>query len=117
MSLDFYLEMSLDTGGDEHYQVLLFDGNITHNLNTMASEAGLYKCLWRPDENYGSNPLAEEIIESLEKGLVKLKSDSDYYKKFNPKNGWGNYKGLISFTENVLEACQKHPKANIKIWR
>ena len=117
MSLDFYLEMSLDTGGEEPELVSLFEGNITHNLTTMASEAGLYKCLWRVDENYGKNPLAKDIIKPLEEGLAKLKSDPDYYRTFNPENGWGSYEGLVSFTESVLEACKKHPKSTIGTWR
>ena len=28
----------------------VYSANITHNLNTMADEAGIYKHLWRPDE-------------------------------------------------------------------
>ncbi len=42
MSLDVHLE---DENGND-----LYWRNITHNLTTMASTAGLYECLWRPEE-------------------------------------------------------------------
>jgi hypothetical protein len=42
MSLDVRLE---DENGRELYWF-----NITHNLNKMARKAGLYQCLWRPEE-------------------------------------------------------------------
>ena len=48
----------------------LYSANITHNLNTMAREAGLYECLWRPGEIS-----AVDLIEPLTKGLALLKSD------------------------------------------
>lgn len=40
MSLDFYLEVDVDTGGAEPVTMGLFDVNITHNLGKMAREAG-----------------------------------------------------------------------------
>ena len=51
MSLDFYLYVDVDTGGEEPHRTDLCDKNITHNLTEMADKAGIYKCLWRPDEN------------------------------------------------------------------
>jgi precorrin-6x reductase len=41
MSLDIWLEISATP----------FEANITHNLNRMAEAAGVYKVLWRPEEN------------------------------------------------------------------
>ena len=81
----------------------VFSANITHNLNTMAGEAGIYEYLWRPDEIKITK--AKELIEPLRKGLHNLKSQPEKYKKFNPKNGWGSYDGLVKFVENYLNAC------------
>ena len=39
MSLDVYLMVDNER---------VYDANITHNLNSMASEAGCYEALWRP---------------------------------------------------------------------
>lgn len=115
MSLDFYLEMKVDTGSEEPYVVSLFSGNVTHNLNEMAKEAGIYKILWRPDEN--GYVVAGDIIEKLRLGVASLEYNPEYYKGFNPENGWGDYYGFLKFAKDVLEACRKHPKANISIWR
>ena len=73
MSLDFYLEIEVDTGAPEPHKVELYSGNITHNLNKMAEEAGIYKCLWHPYELY-ENPTAGMLVPHLEAGLLKLKS-------------------------------------------
>jgi hypothetical protein len=46
----------------------VYTANITHNLNRMAKEAGIYKHLWRPDEI--GITLAGELIEPLQSGLA-----------------------------------------------
>ena len=89
--------------------------NITHNLNTMAGEAGIYKELWRPDEL--GVTLAAELIEPLGMGLVKLEKSPSFYQQFNPKNGWGDYDGLVRFVSKYLAACKKYPQATIRISR
>ena len=115
MSLDIWLEMSLDTGDTEPYVVKLYDGNITSNLNKMAEEAGIYKCLWRPNELW-ENPTAQQLIPHLEAGLLKLKSHPEHYKQFDASNGWGTYDDFVPFVEEVLSACKQHPKASVRTW-
>jgi hypothetical protein len=113
----------------------VYGANITHNLNKMAIEAGLYEALWRPyqliggynipedddDAEYAfereNKILAKDIISHLEKGLKELKERPEYYKKFNPSNGWGSYEGLVKFTENYLEACREYPETEIEVGR
>lgn len=94
---------------------ILYSANITHNLNIMAEKAGIYKHLWRPDEI--NIKYAKDLIEPLQKGLKKLKSKPDYYKKFNSSNGWGLYDHFIVFVENYLNACIKYPDSIIEISR
>ncbi len=114
---------------------IVFDGNITHNLNTMASKAGIYEALWRPhrlkqeynisEDDYkaeyefenNQTTLAKELIEPLRQGLHNLKSDPERYKKFNPENGWGNYDGLVRFVENYLNACYEFQDAEVTVSR
>lgn len=43
--------MSLDVTLTDPSGTVLYEANITHNLNKMAAEAGIYECLWRPDEH------------------------------------------------------------------
>jgi hypothetical protein len=107
MSLDVYLT---DEDGER-----LYEANITHNLNTMAKEAGIYACLWRPDEN--GIVKAAQIIEPLRAGLTQLIERPTYFEKFNASNGWGMYHHFVPFCAKYLEACIAHPDANVKVWR
>jgi len=77
----------------------------------MADQAGIYKALWRPDEN--GYEKASDIVPVLEKGLKNLKEKPDYFMKFNAPNGWGTYEHFVPFVEEVLDACKKYPNAII----
>lgn len=89
--------------------------NITHNLGQMAAEAGIYECLWRPDE-IGVRK-AKQLIALLAEGLEKLRSDPERFKKFDAPNGWGTYSGLVSFVASYLAACMENPEALVEVSR
>jgi len=93
----------------------VYTANITHNLNKMAQEAGIYEHLWRPDEIDITN--AGQLIGPLREGLALLKSDPNRFEAFNPENGWGTYEGLVSFVEKYLAACEENPDADVSVWR
>lgn len=93
----------------------VFWANITHNVGGMASIAGIYEALWRPDEI--NIEKANQLIEPLRQGLHNLKIDPEKYKELNPKNGWGSYDGLVSFVENYLNACYEFPNSEVKVSR
>lgn len=107
MSLDVYLEAIRTT--------TVYSNNITHNLGSMAEEAGIYKHLWRPEEI--DITTAAQLIEPLTQGLALLKSDPDRFVKLNPPNGWGTYEGLIDFVQSYLSACIENPDATISVSR
>jgi len=103
----------VDTACAETTEV--YSANITHNLGKMAGLAGLYSHLWRPDEVGVTR--AEQLIDVLAAGLDRLRVDPDAFKAHNPANGWGDYDGLVRFTEEYLAACRAHPKARVSVWR
>ncbi len=120
MSLDVYLNrkryLSYDEGKtytEDNEQV--YWANITHNLNKMADEAGIYEALWRPEEI--GKTKASEIVELLEKGLTDLKARPEHFEKFNSPNGWGMYENFVPFVEKYLEACKEYPDAIIEVSR
>lgn len=90
-------------------------GNITHNLNTMAQAAGIYKELWRPDEN--GIERAEQLIEPLTAGLKRLQANPATFRALNPPNGWGTYEGLVQFVADYLDACKANPSCAVSVWR
>jgi hypothetical protein len=102
MSLDVYL-------GDE------YQSNITHNLGSMASAAGIYKHLWRPEEIGVTK--ARQLIEPLRVALDDLRERPDFFKEFNPENGWGTYEGFLSFVERYAAACEQYPNETVSVRR
>ena len=107
MSLSVYLTAVRPT--------IVFDDNITHNLGRMASEAGIYQYLWRPDEVNITH--AQQLVEPLQIGLARLESTPDYFRQFNPENGWGDYEGLVRFVQAYLQACQENFDAEVTVSR
>jgi hypothetical protein len=107
MSLDVYLTAVRST--------TVFSQNITHNLGKMASAAGVYEHLWRPDEL--GVKTAAELIAPLRKGLDDLLARPGHFMQFNPDNGWGSYEGLVQFVEQYLRACEENPDAEVRVSR
>lgn len=107
--------MSLDIYFTQVKPTIVFDTNITHNLNKMADAAGIYKVLWRPEEI--GITLAHEMIPALEEGLAKLKADPEKFKQFNAPNGWGMYEHFVPFVEKVLAAAKENPEATVRVSR
>jgi hypothetical protein len=109
----------------------VYSANITHNLNKMADEAGIYNALWRPYQlkpEYNipeddlqaeykfeeDNPVrAYEIIDIIEKGLEDMKARPKHYEKFNSSNGWGMYHNFIPWIEEYLKALKEFPEAQV----
>ena len=107
MSLDVYL---MDGDGEE-----LYSRNITHNLGKMAQEAGIYKCLWRPEEIGITH--AKQMIDPLEKGVALLATEKGRFEKFNSPNGWGMWEHFVPFCMDYLQACRNHPEAQVEVSR
>lgn len=125
MSLDVYLsgppkevECECSSCGHKHKATntdLLFDTNITHNLNKMAEAAGIYLCVWRPEETGITH--ARQIVEPLRKGIELLKASPEFFKKFDAPNGWGTYDDFVPWLERYLAACEEYPDASVRVSR
>lgn len=112
MSLHFYLERrgKFDDGEPFAQEVASF--NYTHNIAKMADAAGIYDCLWRPEEN--GIETAAQCIEPLELGLTRLVNDRAKFEAFNSPNGWGTYVNFVPWVRKVLEACKANPAAKVR---
>ena len=121
MALDFYLYEKVPIECPNCHTRLYHTGDevfwrkITHNLVPMAEKAGLYYCLWRPNENGYME--AQHIIEPLEEGLKKLRENKEQMELLNPKNGWGSYSSFVTDVEIILNACKRHPDSFIEVSR
>jgi hypothetical protein len=76
----------------------------------------LYQVLWRPDEQEGLK-FARDISELLDEGCSILLSEPEYFKTFDPENGWGSYEGLVDFVYTYRNACRENPDAELSISR
>ena len=107
-----------DYCGVEHQcapELVVYDANITHNLNRMAKEAGIYEACWRPEEIGATH--ARDLIPLLRRGLRKLVEDPEHFKQFNASNGWGLYEHFVTWVSEYLRACEEHPYATIRVSR
>lgn len=112
MSLDVYLiDRSVPVGEG----IEVYSASITHNLNKMATAAGIYDEVWRPDEHEITR--AAQLIEPLTKGLTWLKLAPEHFKTFDAPNGWGLHQHLVSFLERYLAACKENPTAEVGVSR
>lgn len=93
----------------------VFWANITHNLNVMAEEAGIYEACWRPEEI--PVKYAHELIPLLESGIEKMKADPARFEALNAKNGWGTYDVFLPWVQRYLRACKENPDALVKASR
>ena len=113
MSLDVYLETNtcpMCGRRDEGYSA-----NITHNLNKMADEAGIYGVVWSPEENGVAH--ARQLIQPLRKALAMMKAEPERFKQHDALNGWGTYAQFLPWLELYLAACEQTPDATISVSR
>lgn len=119
MSLDVYLTsaepVECSECGHRTKKEYVYEANITHNLNKMAEEAGIYEALWRPEE-IGITK-ADQLIGPLERGVELMRSDPERFKKHNAPNGWGLYEHFVPFVEEYLVACRKFREAIVSVSR
>lgn len=94
---------------------VVYSTKITHNLNTMAEEAGIYECLWRPEEH--GITVAAQVVEPLAAGLELLIKEPTRFKAFEESNEWGKWRDFVPFCAEYLEACQRYPAALVVVSR
>ncbi len=115
MSLDVYLVEKEDVCaccGRGREEETVFEANITHNLNSMADAAGIYQCLWTPEQNNFKQ--AKDISLALKIGIAEMERDPERFKTFSANNGWGTYEQFIPWLKKYLAACEEYPEAYIR---
>lgn len=104
MSLDLYLVQPMPTR--------VHHGNVTHNLNRMAMEVGIYQCLWHPEDVGVTH--AHQLIDPLRAAIRAMLADPERFRAHNPANGWGDYEGFLAFCRRLADACEEYPDAEVE---
>ena len=107
--------MSLDVFLHDKSGTSVFEANITHNLGKMASEAGIYRALWRPEEI--GIETAGQIVPILENGLALMATNRRRFEAFDAGNGWGKWVDFVPWCASYLDACREHPDAAVSAYR
>jgi hypothetical protein len=111
MSLDIWLTVDVDTGGNEPYEVKLFEANYTSNVSPMWQKANVYNALYE-----SNGKMAGDILDNLKAWVKFMEENPVEFLPLNPSNGWGDYYGALKFLKDLAEVCEEHPKATIKEW-
>lgn len=92
-----------------------YTSNITHNVIRMASEAGIYGLVWRPEEHEITT--ARQLIEPLRTAIKLMVADKPRFEQYDARNGWGTYKQFLPWLREYLYACETYPDATVRVSR
>lgn len=118
--LTHFPDINPDTIEEKTYEDdIYFHINLTHNLTNMADKCEIvgkcihkkdestitfYDLLWRPDANLGITTPNMDYVENVIRYYRQLLEKKDYFKKFNPSNGWGTYEQLLKKIKEYINA-------------
>ena len=104
--------MSLDISLNNKAGTTVVAQNITHNLNKMWKEAGVYDALYNSE-----GKIASEVLPLLEEGLKKMLSEPERFEKFDSPNGWGLYKNAVPWLSKLISEFREYPDGVIEVSR
>ncbi len=115
--MSYDIDLAIDTGG--RYMAVVADiGSPTYNLGPMFRMAlavsGISSMQGHTKPSL-SGMLAADAIPVLANGLKDMRDRRAEYEKLNPPNGWGRYENAVETFEKLLEACEAHPKATVRV--
>ena len=85
--------------------------NYTWNVMPMIAKATGWDSL-----NAQKGRSCAELIPILKAGIEDMEAKPDEYKLLNPPNGWGDFGGCLMFLKDILDACERHPKAVLWVY-
>lgn len=100
MSYDISFKVKVE-GVDAYVEVGDCSANTTWNVREMiVKSTGLE---WKNEQNNG---FCKDVIPHIEHGLSELKYNSEKYRQYESKNGWGTVAGTARFFEQIIKDWQ-----------
>lgn len=106
--MSYDVDLMIDTGGPE--MVSVYSRNHTSNTSGMWRAAGC------DIAEFHDKP-ASEFAAALAPAIEKLKATPEEFRQYEPANRWGTLDSTIEFLSDLLDACEKHPKTTVSVWR
>lgn len=108
--MSWWVGMEVNVGAEQNV-CLGYERNVTYNLSPMFYGSINYKeGLKYLDGKYGKDCVP--VLKVALGRMIKYKAD---YIKLNPKNGWGDYGVAVDVIKEMLDWCQKMPKAKMYV--
>jgi len=99
MSYDFIIKAPEDT-----YE--RYERNVTYNNSSLLKRAGFH-----PSVLNGIN--VYRLIPVLNNAITVMQDNPDYFKQFEPENGWGGYADVLDFLHSMRNYMVDAPDAYI----
>ena len=109
MGLNISLSIEVDTGGDDLFDVCLYQDSVSHNYLMLWKEVGLSDILYKADGKQ-----AGELIDILSTSISKILSTPEKC-AFIPISSYEDLDGAIEFLNKLCEACKQHPNATVNV--
>lgn len=62
------------------------------------------------EQNYG---FANDLVSELEKGILELMRNKDFYMQYEVLHGIGAIRDTLQFYRDLLKACREYPYAHV----
>lgn len=84
--------------------------NLTYNLGEMLRAAGMTDA-W----NGLAGKTGAKVAKALAPVIAELERDPDFYRTFEPANGWGTYDDALLVCKGVAMVGELHPDARLRV--
>lgn len=107
--MSYDVSLSADVGGPDLVPLSLLDINYTYNVGPM-----FYKAVGSGPNQWDGKP-ASEVSAICSRILDAFAAEPATYRAMNPSNGWGSFDGARKFIATIKDACDKAPKAILRV--
>ena len=97
---------------EDKYGKTIFTQKMDNKLKEIAKVAGIYECLWVPDERGIST--AAQMVEPLIEAVTDLVAEQKKYEAFDNSDVWQDF---LQSCSNYLKACRMNPETVVKVSR
>ena len=105
MSLDIWLTETITIE-----DATVVSKNITHNLNEMWQQLGIYDALYNSE-----GKKAKDVLPVMREGLRLMIENPVHFKRFSAPNGWGTYEQALPWLVELVAEFEEHPNGVIGI--